>query len=187
MINLLRTPLWRPFRRIAKDARGVSAVEFAIILPVMLTLYMGGNELGHALTIARKVTHVTSSLGDLVTQAKVLTEADVSNVFDASASVMTPYPTTDLKIKLTGVRIDAAGKAWVAWSRALHDTPLTKDAPFTGLPAAVKTADSFVIAAEVHYPYTPGVGYVMTGTFDLKDQFYLRPRLSKEVCVPVAC
>ena len=78
MLSLLRTPLWRPFRRFAKDARGVSAVEFALILPLMLTLYLGGNELTHALTIARKVTHATSSLGDLVTQTKAVSAADMT-------------------------------------------------------------------------------------------------------------
>jgi len=189
MFSLLRTPLWRPFRRIAKDARGVSAVEFALILPVMLTIYLGGNELSHALTIARKVTHVTSSLGDLVTQAKWLSASDVDKIFDAAKAIMTPYATTaDLfKVKISGVRIDASGKAWVDWSRALQDTPLTKDAPFNGLPAGVLVPNTHIVAAEVHYLYKPMLGYQMTGTFDLKDQFYLRPRLNEEVCYPVAC
>ena len=30
--------------RLAGDERGVSAVEFALLLPVMLTLYLGGVE-----------------------------------------------------------------------------------------------------------------------------------------------
>jgi Flp pilus assembly protein TadG len=188
MFSLLRTPLWRPFRRIAEDTRGISAVEFALILPVMLTIYLGGNELSHALTIARKVTHVTSSLGDLVTQSKVLSATDVDKIFDAAKSIMTPYATTaDLfKIKLSGVRIDNNGKAWVDWSRALQDTPLTQDAPFNGLPAGVLVPNTHIVAAEVHYSYKPMLGYTLTGTFDLQDQFYLRPRLSESVCYPTA-
>lgn len=183
MLSLLRTPLWRPFRRFAKDARGISAVEFALILPVMLTIYLGGNELSHALTIARKVTHVTSSLGDLVTQSKALNDADMVKIFDAAMAIMTPYPTTaDLfRVKVSGIRIDAAGNAFVDWSRALQDTPLTKDAPVNGLPAGVLVPNTHIVTAEVHYSYKPMIGYTLTGTFDLKDQFYLRPRLSEEV------
>lgn len=192
MFSLLRTPLCRPFRRIAKDSRGVSAVEFALILPVMLTIYLGGNELSHALTIARKVTHVTSSLGDLVTQTKALNDTDMNKIFDAARAIMTPYATTSdlFRIKISSIRIDANSKAWVDWSRALQDTPLTKGAPFNGLPAGVLVPNTYVVTAEVHYSYTPLLGYQMTGTFDLKDQFYLRPRLTPcvsmapDVCVP---
>jgi hypothetical protein len=40
------------------------------------------------------------------------------------------------------------------------------------------------VAAEVHYPYEPEIGYAITGTFDLNDKFYLRPRLSNDVKRP---
>jgi Flp pilus assembly protein TadG len=181
--------LTRPLFRLASDRRGVSAVEFALILPLMMTLYLGGNELSHALTIARKVTHVTSSLGDLITQSKTITDADMANILNAATAVMTPYPTgLLLKIKVSGIDIDATGKATVAWSDAQNDTALTVGAVVTNLPAAVKTPSTFIVTAEVHYAYTPAIGYVLTGTFDLKDQFYLRPRLSD--CIsrpPVIC
>ena len=178
----LLSRLTGPFVRLVRDRRGVSAVEFALILPLMLAIYLGGNELSHALTIARKVTHVTSSLGDLVTQSKKITNADMTNILNAAASVMTPYATgTLLKIKVSGITIDANSVAKVTWSDALNDTPLTVGATVTTLPAAVKTASTFIVTAEVHYSYTPVIGYVMTGTFDLKDQFYLRPRLSDTI------
>ena len=63
----------------------------------------------------------------------------------------------------------------------MNDTPLVVNSIVTNLPAQVKTASTFIVTAEVHYAYTPVIGYVMTGTFDLKDQFYLRPRLSDTI------
>lgn len=174
--------LAEPFIRLVRDRRAVSAVEFALILPLMLAIYLGGNELSHALTIARKVTHVTSSLGDLVTQSKKITNVDMTNILNAAASVMTPYPTgTLLKIRVSGITIDANSVAKVTWSDALNDTPLAVNSIVNNLPAQVKTPSTFVVTAEVHYAYTPVIGYVMTGTFDLKDQFYLRPRLSDTI------
>ena len=124
---------------------------------------------------------MTSALGDLVTQSKNISNNEMTNILNASASVMTPYPTNILKIKVSGIAIDATGKATVAWSDALNDTPLVKNAVITTLPAAVKVANTFIVTAEVHYAYTPLIGYVITGTFDLKDQFYLRPRLSDTI------
>ncbi len=171
--------LFDPIVWLVRDRRGVSAVEFALILPVMLTLYLGGVELSDALIIQRKVTHVTSSLGDLVTQAKSISDNDMSNILDAAASVMTPYSTGSLlKIRISQIKIDGNGKATVTWSDARNDTPLTKGATITGLPAAVAQANTYIVTAEVHYSYTPTIGYLMTGSFDLNDEFYLRPRLT---------
>ena len=168
-----------PFVRLAVDRSGVSAVEFALILPVMLTIYLGGVELSDALIIARKVTHVTSSLGDLVTQSKSISDDDMSNILDAAASVMTPYSTGSLlKIRISEIKFDSSSKATVAWSDARNDTPLTKGSTVTGLPSAVVQPNTYIVTAEVHYAYTPTIGYILTGTFDLHDQFYLRPRLS---------
>lgn len=170
-------------RQAARDHRGVAAVEFAIILPLMLTLYIGGNELGHALTIARKVTHVSSSLADLATQSKTISSTDMCNILNAAASVMTPYPTSGVRIKLTQVKINASSIATVEWSGALNDTPLSKGAPVT-LPTGVNTPSTWVVMGEVHYAYKPVIGYVISGTMDLKDYFYLRPRQSDSVTGP---
>ena len=170
----------RPLGRFAKNRAGVAAVEFALILPVMLTLYLGGIQISDALSISRKVTHVTSSLGDLITQSKNVTDADMKNILDAASSVMAPYSATTLKMKISGITIDSKQTATVTWSDARNDTPLTKGATVT-LPAGINQASTFIVTAEVHYAYTPLIGYALTGTFDLNDHFYLRPRLSDTV------
>jgi Flp pilus assembly protein TadG len=163
----------------ARDARGVSAVEFALILPVMLSLYLGGDELGHGLTIARKVTHVSSSLSDLVTQSTKITDHDMTNILNAAASVITPYSTSNLTIVISEYYIDKDGKTvTVQWSDGYHKTGLDAGTPITNLPSDLLTAGTYLITADVDYAYTPTVGYIMTGTFDIHDQFYLRPRLN---------
>jgi Flp pilus assembly protein TadG len=171
---------WRRAAAFGSDRRGVSAVEFALILPLMVTLYLGGIQISDALTISRKVTHVASTLGDLVTQAKNITNSDMSNIFDASAAVLAPYAASTLQMKVTSIKIDSTGKATVVWSDARNDTALAKNSVVT-LPAGVTQNSTWIVTAEVHYPYAPWIGYVLTGTYDLHDQFYLRPRLTDEV------
>jgi len=170
----------RPYRRLRKNVAGVAAVEFALLLPLMLTLYFGSVEFGDALTIDRKVTHVTSSLADLVTQAKTISDTDMQNILDATASIIVPYDVGLLRIKVSGVSIDQNGKATVVWSDARNDTALAVNSVIT-LPAAVNQPNTFIVTAEVHYDYTPTIGYLLTGTFDLHDHFYLRPRLTNDV------
>jgi Flp pilus assembly protein TadG len=173
LITLMRRGL-----RFARDARGVSAVEFALILPIMLSLYLGGDELGHGLTIARKVTHVSSSLSDLITQSTKITNDDMSNILNAAASVMTPYPTSNLTIVLSEYYIDKDGKVTVQWSDGFNKTALNSGTQINNLPASLLTANTYLVTADVVYAYTPTVGYIITGTFNIHDQFYLRPRLN---------
>jgi len=176
------TRLAAMLRRLRRREDGVSAVEFALILPVMLVLFFGCVEVGDALTIDRKVAHVASTISDLVTQSKSVTSTDVDNIFGAAASIMSPYSSAPLKMKVTGVTVDANGKATVTWGKASNDVALTAGTIMT-MPAAMMTPSTFTVVAEVHYPYTPTVGYVMTGSFDLTSTFYLRPRSSTKVCL----
>jgi len=180
MVSVMKTARRRVLRRFTRENSGVSALEFALLLPLMVTLYLGGVEIGDALTINRKVTHVSSSLADLVTQSRFITNSDMQNILDATAAIMTPYDDDLLSIVVSGVSIDGEGVARVAWSDARNDTPLPENATIT-LPMQVTQPNSFIVTAEVHYPYTPTIGYVMTGTFDMWDQFFLRPRLSDTV------
>jgi Flp pilus assembly protein TadG len=186
MVRQARSPAARLqalLERLAIDRTAVAAVEFALVLPIMLTLYLGSYEFGQAFTITRKVTHVTSSLSDLVAQYKTIDNTTMSGILDAAAAVVTPYPASAVKIKLSLIKIDAAGNATVAWSDARNTTALTVGSAIT-VPASVKTANTYLVTGEVHYAYTPLFGYTMTGVFDLHDQFYLRPRLSTDVKRP---
>jgi Flp pilus assembly protein TadG len=167
--------------RFRADLAGLSAVEFALVLPIMLTLYLGGVELSDALTINRKITHVTSTLADLVAQSKTITDDDMDDIFDASESIMTPYSSAGLKMVVSGISIDADGVATVKWSDTRGGTALVENSTVVDLPVGVNQPSTFLVMAKVNYDYTPIIGYVLTGTYDLNDRFYLRPRLSTKV------
>jgi Flp pilus assembly protein TadG len=167
-------------RRFAADRAAIAAIEFALIAPIMLTLYLGGIQLSEALTINRKVTHVSSTLADLVTQEKTLTTQDMANILDAAAAVMTPYSASNLKIKISEIKIDRNGKATVEWSKAKNDTAYRKGDPFD-VPIAIKDNNTYLVTAEIHYAYKPPIGYIITGTFDLNNGFFLRPRISDSI------
>jgi Flp pilus assembly protein TadG len=178
----LRSLLWRPIRRLVNDRRAVSAVEFALVLPVMLTIYIGGNQVSQALTAGREVDHVASTMGDLVAQSKTLSNSDMTNILNAAASVMAPFPTSLLRIKVSGVTFNASTVATVTWSDQFQDTALTVGSTVTStIPTALQLPSTFLVIAEVHYAYTPSMGYVLTGTFDLTQKLYFYPRDSSTI------
>ena len=165
---------------LAGDERGVSAVEFAMLLPLMLSLYLGAVEISQGIGADRKVTLTARTIGDLVSQVSSIGNADMTNALNASSAVMAPFPTSNLKVTVSSVKIDAAGKATVDWSDTFNGTARTKGATVT-LPAALNVANTSLIWSEVQYTYKPVIGYVVTGTLTLKDQIYMRPRLSDTV------
>jgi len=170
----------RPIRRFLRDKRGISAVEFAMLLPLMITLYLGGVEVSQAVAVDRKVTLISRSLGDLVAQVTTVTNADMTNILAATAAIVVPYVDANLRITVSSVVIDAQGIAKIAWSDTKNGTARAVGSTVT-LPPALNTASTSLIWAESQYAYKPVIGYVITGTMTLKDQIYMRPRLSDTV------
>ena len=90
--------------RFGKDERGVSAVEFAMLLPLMITLYLGTVEISQGVGIDRKVTLTTRTVADLASQVSSINNTDMTNLLNASASVISPYDVT--KLKVTGLEAE---------------------------------------------------------------------------------
>jgi Flp pilus assembly protein TadG len=166
--------------RFAADRRGASALEFALLAPLMIGLYLGTVEIAQGVSIDRKVSATARTVSDLVSQAKSVSDLDMVNILNAAAAVAAPYPTTNLKVVLSSVQIDAQGKATIAWSDALNTTKRPKDQTVI-LPAGLALPNSSLIWAEVEYNYTPSIGYVLTGPLKLSEQLYMRPRQSDSV------
>jgi Flp pilus assembly protein TadG len=162
---------------LAGDQRGVSAVEFALLLPLMVALYLGVVEISQGIAAQRKVTMTARTIADLVSQTTNAANSYMSNSLDAATAVMAPFPDSNLKVTVTSIEIDDNGKARVSWSDTKNGTARAKGSTVT-LPTALVIAKSSLIWSEVEYAYTPTIGYVISGTLTLKDNLYMRPRLS---------
>jgi Flp pilus assembly protein TadG len=165
-------------RSLAGDQRGVSAVEFALLLPLMLALYLGVVEISQGIGADRKVTMTARAIADLVAQATSMSNSDMTNSLNAATAVMAPFPDSKLKVTVTSVAVDANGNATVKWSDTKNGTARAIGSTVT-LPAALKIASSSLIWSEVEYAYKPTIGYIVSGTLTLKDHIYMRPRLSE--------
>src|SRR3954451_4338754 len=91
----------RLLRRFRDDKRGVSAVEFAMLLPLMVTLYIGGVEVSSAIAVDRKVTLVARTVGDLVAQSTSVNATDMTNILNAASSVVQPYASALIKVTVS--------------------------------------------------------------------------------------
>src|SRR5262245_33280732 len=178
--TLLNGPLSRRLSKFIEDKRGISAVEFALLLPLMLTLYLGGVEVSQGVAIDRKVTLTARTVADLVAQVSTIDNTGVNASLGASAAILAPYPDTNAKITVSVVTIDANGNAKIAWSAATNGSARATGAAVT-VPDALKVPSTSLVWGETTYTYTPSIGYVVTGALTLTDQIFMRPRLSDTV------
>jgi Flp pilus assembly protein TadG len=165
---------------LSSDQRGVAAVEFALLLPLMVTLYLGTAEISQGISADRKVTMTTRTVADLVSQVSAINNAGMTDILNASSSVMAPFSTNGLVVTVTSVNIDANSKATVAWSDSFNGTARVVGSTIT-LPTALVAPNSSVIWSEVSYLYKPTIGYILTGTLTLRDQLYMAPRISSSI------
>jgi Flp pilus assembly protein TadG len=179
-MNSPNQSLLRHLVRLGRDQTGVSAVEFAMILPLMITLYLGAVEISQGIGIDRKVTLTTRTVADLTSQVSSVTSSDMSSILNASAQVMMPYDSSKLKATVSQVKIDANSTATIDWSCTLNGTKRSTGSAVS-LPSALAIASSYLIWSEVSYSYKPTIGYVVTGTLNLSDQIYMYPRLANYV------
>ena len=182
-------------RAFRTDRRGVSAVEFALISPVLILLFVGMADLTSTLIAQRRASHATSSVGDLVAQfAAVDPNSDIPNAFSASADILAPYPTATLQTRISSIIQDSSGVARINWSC----TPTTNQSIFAPYAAGtassaflyswpsglVANAGDSIIMVESTYVFASPMNYLNYAfgkNMTFNNVFYFKPRQAAEV------
>ncbi|WDR06777.1 pilus assembly protein [Devosia rhodophyticola] len=186
LIKLLRSR----FNGFARANEAVAAVEFALILPVMLLVYIGSVEASSLITTDRRVQTITGTLGDLVARSnEKIPVASLINFFEAAEGIMVPFSTASLVQVVTSVRVNNDGTTTVLWSRQYQNNTMSSggrahsvNQPYA-LPSAITdiSLGESVIVAETFYTFTPSFNIVYNGTIPLyRENFYL-PRFETDI------
>jgi Flp pilus assembly protein TadG len=176
-------------RRFAAAQRGVAVVEFALVVPVLLVLYLGSIEASSLYTVDRRITTISSTLGDLVSRADgELEQSDLDDYFDAAAGILIPYSTTGLQQVVSLISVAADGRTSVKWSRTpaggtartIGSTyPLAATAQMNQIARDV----GYLVVSETSYAYTPVLGVVIKGPINLYRESFYMPRFAE--CIKV--
>ncbi len=170
-------------RKFFRSESGISAVEFALIAPVMVIIYLGCIELSMTMTVDRKVTGATAALGDLTARASNITNDDLSDIFQATRMIMQPNDISNASMRITslendGTDTDSSGttSTVVVWSdRCGTGMPALAADAVVEVPDDLIPVNGTLIMAEIQFPYTSPLEFSFTNK-TLTDKFYLRPR-----------
>ena len=143
--------LRRAFLRARRATDGVAAVEFALLLPFMLLLYLGSAETTQAVMTSRKAAVAAKTLSDLTSQESTstpMTDAIMGNIFNAAAAIMQPFSSgaSALSMNVTGVSFT---------TYTSNPTTATAPSPY----AAVWIPNTSVVASSGNLPTSTNPGY----------------------------
>jgi len=177
--------MWLRVRRsaleLSEDCRGLAAIEFAMILPLMLVLFFGTVDVARGVAVDRKVTIMARTLSDLTSQNISVNNTQLTNIFNASTGIMTPYSPSPVNARIVELFIDSNLAVHQIWTAPWGTTPPTGTVT---VPTALKVANSYLIYSEVNYTYVPLASYVMKSGVTMSDFTFTRPRQSQCVFNP---
>lgn len=176
----------RTVRRLRGDRSGVGAVEFALIAPVLIVLYMGSLEISVAMSVNKKLARAASTVADLVTQDDSVDKAFLSSMVNVAQSVMTPYRSDGMKIKITGISIDASGVGKATWSWQQDNTKPYTVGSIQTLPKDLAIPNTFLVRSEVEFDHKlllimPDIKSIDVRTLTMKKTYHLRQRIGDSV------
>jgi Flp pilus assembly protein TadG len=139
--------------RFAGDREGVGAIEFAILFPILVMLYVGAFEITVGLSVSKRAARSAAAVADIVTQQQSVSPTWLADMPSVAASMFAPFSTSSMKMKITGIAIDGSANPTVKWSWAQDNSrPYTTNSA-VAVPADLKKANTFLVRTELTVPF----------------------------------
>ncbi|WP_223479119.1 TadE/TadG family type IV pilus assembly protein [Oricola indica] len=185
------------FRRFTANRRGAAAIEFALVVPMMLVMYLGTLEISGAVSINKKVSRIAATVADLVTQQTETNKTDLKGMLEIGESLLFPYTAEKPRITITAINVNSSyptgGK--VAWARRYNkgtfdDAGLNKNQN-TWVPDDLRIDGTFLVRVDAELDYVPIVHWLIgdttgklkdgVGVIEMSERYFLRPRLGASI------
>jgi len=186
--------------RFIASTRGVAAIEFAVIAPMMLLMLIETFDIGNAIAVYMKVRTATFALASITNQYSTGTNGiqstDMTAITGSASAILAPYSSTPVTITISQIRMSSATRAKVSWSYALNGQAYATGLNWQTLPTQFTASNAcnsypcYLIYAQASYAYTPVLLSSLMSSFNLSDSLYVMPRSSACVqyqSVPTTC
>jgi len=173
----------KALRNLGRDRLGAILAEFAMAFPILVTLILGGVEVGRYVILQQKLHGVAVSLADLVSQAETLSVAQLDDIFLAVDHIAQPFPLGSRGVAIvSSVSASDGNPPVVNWQQMGGGTATATS--LIGAPGQNATLpDGFVvrdgetvIIAEVFYNFVPFLGGSYVSPKELYNLALYRPR-----------
>ncbi len=172
--------------RFIRNKRCVAAIEFALALPILMSLFFGCMEVTMNILAAQKVEKLAATSADVVAQSEVATMDGIDDLLSATTDVMNPFDFgADGVVIITSIyRASGSNQMSVNWCHS-GGGELVATSEFGTVGSAATLPDGFtlnerenVIVAEVFYKYQPLFPGVLFDEKTIYRRAMFKPRLA---------
>lgn len=183
--------------RFCRDSRGIAAIEFALIVPVLLIMYFMTMEASQAIETSKKVSRIGSMVADLVAQQQSVLAAQLDAIMQIGNSTLQPYNRSTPKIVITAIQVtdETTPQVQVLWSRKMVNGAFSADAAktsITTIPDTLKIKGTFLVRVQSSLTYEPVITWSADGAkrlglstafakIPMGETYYLRARRSSTI------
>lgn len=157
------------------DDGGSAAIEFALVLPLMISLFMGIFEVTRVVSADMRLTAATQSIADIMAQQVNVSLAESANFCNGAKMTMYPLSGTVLKAAVASVT-KGASSTTVNWNDTTCGGATTISNAATLAPTLTPNVNDSVIIVQTSYSYTSPISYVLAASYTLTATAYARPR-----------
>lgn len=162
----------------------MAAVEFALVLPVLLVMFLGTLEVGLALSVDRRLSLTVTSVADLVAREEKATTASVAGIMEVSKHLLHPYSTSKMKLSIMALRTELTDttKGEVLWAYAYNGAAIPANCTHQTLKKDLLGPGVVAIAVQAYYDYQPLITkYFIKNNITFEDNAMMSPRLGTVV------
>lgn len=164
------------FLRFARERKGLAAVEFALLAPIMIFVLFASIELIDALDTNTRVQNATASIADVAARDTEISNSEIAGMWAALDVLLFPEDAADMSIRLSSISIIDENTALVVWSEGHGMTPRSSNEAIE-LPDGMMIPGTSVMMAESSYPYAATLGFLFESDITLNHVAYRRSRL----------
>ena len=204
--------LLRRTRALLGDARGLAAVELALILPLALMLMSLVVFGGQAYSVQRRVTLAATTVANIFAQANnvntsTITVAELNQILAYPNLILYPYDGSSAVVVVSQLLVttsngtvtgtvcgswpNANGTARMVGSQLSIDPSIASafsgsganNNPACGSIPANTVPTNYVVLGEVNYPFQPTGIWFSVGSFTLHDSIIMIPRVASPITV----
>ena len=164
----------RRLQRLLTHQGGTALIEFALILPIMVTLFLGVFEGTRVVAASMRLANAAQSVADMIAQQSNITSAMMTNFCSGGQLSMTPLSGASLQISVAEVT-NSGSSLTVDWNDTTCNSATAIANATTLATSLVPNANDSVIIVQATYAYASPISYVLAKTYTLTQTAYQRP------------
>lgn len=180
----------RNLKNFSGNQSGVAAMEFVLVFPILIALFMGCIELYGHFNAIRKLGNLTSSIADIVAQSRTISEKQLKALHPLAQTLMAPLDSTSISYSITNVRQKNIGQkpklVWQQVHNASGISALNKGGNgacknYTGAPGKSFPPNQDVIYVSMEFVYNSIFSELLGSSTTYSDNMLAVPRNTSSV------